>query len=58
MTGYIVSIYRKDNWCMWSMEESCANDGEHSEYNKQCQECKLSLERVLVSFCMVFPLVV
>ena len=31
-----------------------ANDGEHTEH-KQCEECKQS--QVLVSFCMVFPLV-
>ena len=27
------------------------------ENDKQCQECKLSLQQVPVSFCMVFPLV-
>ena len=25
------------------IEEGCANDGEHTENNKLCQECKLSL---------------
>ena len=47
---------------MYIVKESCAkdgdaNDGEHTENNGQYQECKLSLEQVLVSFCMVFPLV-
>ncbi len=35
----------------------CANDAEHTENNKHCQECKLFLEQVLVNFCMVFPLI-
>ena len=34
---------------------NCANDIQHTENNKQCQKCKLSLEQILVSFCMVFP---
>ena len=46
MTGYIVSMYR--------MEESCANDGEQTEHNKYCPRVQTI---VLVSFCMVFPLV-
>ena len=35
---------------------SCANDIEHTENNKQGQSANyISLEQVLVSFCMVFP---
>ena len=34
MTCYIVSIYGKYNWCMYSIEECCANDGEHTDNNK------------------------
>ena len=33
---------------------SCANDIQLTENNKQCQKCKLSLEQILVSFCSVF----
>ena len=43
MTGYIVSIYRKDDMHI-SQWESCANDGGHTGHNEQYQECKLSLE--------------
>ena len=28
------------------------NDIEHTENNKQCQQCKLPREQILVSFCM------
>ena len=46
------------------VEESCANDGGHTEINKHCQECKHSLLNKFMispfpclSFCMAFPLV-
>ena len=32
-------------------------DEVHTESNKQCQDRKISLEQVLLSFCMVFSLV-
>ena len=34
------------------MVNSCANNIQHTENNKQCQKSKLSLEQILVSFCM------
>ena len=34
---------------------SCANDIQHIENNKQSHECELSLEQIFVILCMVFP---
>ena len=43
MTGYMACIHRKYNWCIKSIEESCGNDGEHTEKKKRCESANYLL---------------